>query len=74
MANYQPKPEDKFTFGLWTVGNRGSDPFGSEVRRIAEDTTDRYYFTPWRGIAEEKITALKDLVNEFRRGIPELVD
>ena len=29
---YQPKPEYKFTFGLWTVGNRGRDPFGSEVR------------------------------------------
>ncbi|KPL74849.1 xylose isomerase [Ornatilinea apprima] len=32
MAAYQPTPEDKFTFGLWTVGNRGSDPFGGEVR------------------------------------------
>ncbi len=30
--NYDPKPEHKFTFGLWTVGNRGRDPFGSEVR------------------------------------------
>ena len=30
--NYQPKPEDKFTFGLWTVGNTGRDPFGSAVR------------------------------------------
>ncbi len=30
--NYQPKPEDKFTFGLWTVGNRGADPFGTQVR------------------------------------------
>lgn len=29
---YQPKPEDKFTFGLWTVGNRGADPFGAPVR------------------------------------------
>jgi xylose isomerase len=29
---YEPKPEHKFTFGLWTVGNRGRDPFGSEVR------------------------------------------
>src|SRR5512136_906025 len=29
---YQPKPEDKFTFGLWTVGNTGRDPFGSPVR------------------------------------------
>jgi xylose isomerase len=29
---YEPKPEHKFTFGLWTVGNRGVDPFGSAVR------------------------------------------
>jgi hypothetical protein len=32
MTNYIPKPENKFTFGLWTVANRGRDPFGSEVR------------------------------------------
>jgi xylose isomerase len=30
--NYQPKAEDKFTFGLWTVGNPGRDPFGEAVR------------------------------------------
>jgi xylose isomerase len=29
---YQPKPEHQFTFGLWTVGNRGRDPFGDFVR------------------------------------------
>ncbi len=29
---YQPKPEDRFTFGLWTVGNIGRDPFGDAVR------------------------------------------
>jgi len=29
---YQPKPEHKFSFGLWTVGNRGRDPFGDFVR------------------------------------------
>ena len=29
---YTPKPEHRFTFGLWTVGNRGRDPFGHEVR------------------------------------------
>src|SRR5688572_29975083 len=27
-----PRPEHRFTFGLWTVGNPGSDPFGHEVR------------------------------------------
>jgi xylose isomerase len=30
--HYQPKPEHKFTFGLWTVGNTGRDPFGAPVR------------------------------------------
>ncbi|MCZ6679568.1 MAG: xylose isomerase [Candidatus Poribacteria bacterium] len=29
---YQPKPADRFTFGLWTVGNPGRDPFGDVVR------------------------------------------
>jgi xylose isomerase len=29
---YTPKKEDLFTFGLWTVGNRGRDPFGDAVR------------------------------------------
>ena len=30
---YEPKPEHKFTFGLWTVGNMGRDPFGEPVRQ-----------------------------------------
>ena len=29
---YEPKPEHKFTFGLWTVGNPGGDAFGEPVR------------------------------------------
>ena len=29
---YKPTKEDKFSFGLWTVGNRGRDPFGDFVR------------------------------------------
>jgi xylose isomerase len=32
-GRYTPLPEHKFTFGLWTVGNRGADPFGTQVRR-----------------------------------------
>ena len=31
-SSYEPKPDHKFTFGLWTVGNRGRDPFGEPVR------------------------------------------
>ncbi|MGQ0640520.1 MAG: xylose isomerase [Gemmatimonadaceae bacterium] len=30
--SYTPKPEHHFTFGLWTVGNPGRDPFGDAVR------------------------------------------
>jgi xylose isomerase len=30
---YTPTAEDKFTFGLWTVGNVGRDPFGEPVRQ-----------------------------------------
>src|SRR5882757_2897956 len=30
--SYTPRPEHHFTFGLWTVGNRGRDPFGDAVR------------------------------------------
>ena len=29
---YEPTAADRFTFGLWTVGNRGRDPFGDFVR------------------------------------------
>ncbi len=32
MTTLLPKPEHKFTFGLWTVGSVGRDPFGSPVR------------------------------------------
>ncbi len=32
MSDYHPNPTHKFTFGLWTVGNVGRDPFGEPVR------------------------------------------
>ena len=33
-GNFEPKPEHKFSFGLWTLGNRGRDPFGDFVRPV----------------------------------------
>ena len=30
---YTPTKEDKFSFGLWTVGNPGRDPFGDPTRQ-----------------------------------------
>ena len=32
IDSYVPRPEHHFTFGLWTVGNVGRDPFGDAVR------------------------------------------
>jgi len=32
QKEYTPTREDRFTFGLWTVGNPGADPFGSRTR------------------------------------------
>ena len=32
MSDYTPQPANKFTFGLWTVGSIGRDPFGGPVR------------------------------------------
>ncbi|MCX6541973.1 MAG: xylose isomerase, partial [Actinobacteria bacterium] len=35
-ASFAPQPEHHFTFGLWTVGNRGRDPFGFETRPVLD--------------------------------------
>jgi xylose isomerase len=36
---YAPRKEDRFSFGLWTVGNRGRDPFGEFVRPPLDPVT-----------------------------------
>jgi xylose isomerase len=36
---FSPVPADKFTFGLWTVGHRGRDPFGDPVRAPLDPRT-----------------------------------
>ncbi|MER5668402.1 hypothetical protein ABT113_48520, partial [Streptomyces mirabilis] len=45
--NYQPTPEDRFTFGLWTVGWQGRDPFGDATRRALDPVES----APGRGYA-----------------------
>jgi xylose isomerase len=32
MSDFAPTPDKKFTFGLWTIGNIGRDPFGLPSR------------------------------------------
>lgn len=34
--NFTPQPEHRFTFGLWTVGNPGRDPFGETTRAVVD--------------------------------------
>jgi len=39
MDRYDPTPADRFSFGLWTVGNPGRDPFGDAVRPVQDPCT-----------------------------------
>ena len=41
LADLTPTPEHKFTFGLWTVGHKGNDPFGAETRPGLEPARHR---------------------------------
>jgi xylose isomerase len=36
MDSFDPTPDDRFSFGLWTVGNVGRDPFGEPVRPVSQ--------------------------------------
>ncbi len=36
MDSFDPTPDDRFTFGLWTVGNPGRDPFGGPTRPVID--------------------------------------
>jgi xylose isomerase len=38
-ADLTPRPEHRFTFGLWTVGNPGRDPFGEPTRAPLDPVT-----------------------------------
>ncbi len=79
---YQPVPEDHFTFGLWTVGNRGRDPFGLEVRppldpvdvvhRLAELGAYGVNFHDSDLVPEGLAPADRDaIVKRFRRALDE---
>jgi xylose isomerase len=38
MDSFTPTPADRFTFGLWTVGQVGRDPFGLPTREVLDPT------------------------------------
>ncbi|MEA2227159.1 MAG: xylose isomerase [Solirubrobacteraceae bacterium] len=77
-----PRPEHKFTFGLWTVGNPGRDPFGGptrppldpveSVRRLAElgawgVSLHDDDLVPWGTAASER----DRIVSRFRSALDE---
>ena len=75
-----PTPDDKFTFGLWTVGNRGRDPFGEFVRppldpvtsvhRLAELGAYGVNFHDTDLVPIDAMPAERDrIVREFRRAL-----
>src|SRR6201992_2298459 len=79
---YAPRAEDKFSFGLWTVGNRGRDPFGDAVRptlppveavrMLAEVGAWGVNFHDNDLVPIDATTAERDrIVNEFRRVLEE---
>ncbi|NHA69950.1 xylose isomerase [Phycicoccus flavus] len=42
MSDYTPRPEDKFSFGLWTVGWQGVDVFGPASRPLLDPVEATY--------------------------------
>ena len=57
--SFDPRPEHKFSFGLWTISNRGRDPFGDVVRPV---------LTPVDavGVMNERYTAFRRLYPALR--------
>ena len=45
-------------------------PTGSEIRRTAEATTDRFYLEPFRRFPEIELEKTLELIEEHRRGLP----
>ncbi len=44
--------------------------FGADVRKIAEETTNRYYYLPFKSFTESEMDATIQLVDKFRRALP----
>ncbi len=45
-------------------------PFGADIRNIAEETTNRYYYIPLKTFSESEIEVTIQLIEKFRRALP----
>ena len=63
--SYQPTPEDRFTFGLWTVGWQGRDPFGDATRRALDpvETVQRLSELGAYGVEDEAQQAAVHMIS-----------
>ena len=57
---YEPKAEHRFSFGLWTVGNIGIDPFGEPVREVNLAAVDLRRQRALRRLAVELLQGVRD--------------
>jgi xylose isomerase len=82
MNRYEPKPEHKFSFGLWTVGNIGRDPFGEPVRPIKSPVELLYLLADVGAYGvnlhdndlvpiDATLTERDSIVRQFRRALDE---
>jgi xylose isomerase len=78
--DFAPRPEHQFTFGLWTVGNPGRDPFGESVRAPLDpvDAVHRLAELGAYGVsfhdndlvpAGSPVADRRDIVKRFRRAL-----
>jgi predicted transcriptional regulator len=57
----------------WAIQEKDSiriTPFGAEIRKIAEETTDRYYASPFKKFTESDLKKVIELTDKFRRSLP----
>jgi hypothetical protein len=52
------------------INNLRITSFGREIRKTAEDTTDRYFLMPFRGFQETELERALELIDDYRQGIP----
>lgn len=58
----------------WAVLNEEKiaqiSPFGIEIRQIAEETTNRYYYMPFKAFSDTEVKQTIELLTKFRRSLP----
>ena len=61
--SFTPTPADKFSFGMWTVGYTGRDPFGDPTRQ----PLDTVHALEERGMS--RVEALTKMVDLYLEGM-----